>query len=99
MRSRSSVSSGSKAKRKPNIEKKVFRIAELFELGLVFEGKYAKEFFRNEKKSVVSKRLAGICKRATKVHEKVRELRVSPSIQELKIARLAVDSRFHESDI
>ena len=52
------------------IEKKVFTIAKPIELGLVFEGEDAKEFFRNEKNPVVSKKLVGMFKRAKKINEK-----------------------------
>ena len=47
-------------------------MAKSIELGLVLEGEDAKEFFRNEKNPVVSKKLVGMFKRAKKIHEKNR---------------------------
>lgn len=42
---------------------------KLIELGLVFEVEDAKEFFKNEKNPVISKKLVGMFKRAKKIHE------------------------------
>ena len=47
-------------------------MAKPIELGLVLEGEDAKEFFRNEKNPVVSKKLVGMFKRAKKINEKNR---------------------------
>jgi hypothetical protein len=47
-------------------------MAQPIELGLVLEGEDAKEFFRNEKNPVVSKKLVGMFKRAKDIHEKNR---------------------------
>ncbi len=47
-------------------------MAKPIELGLVLEGEDAKEFFRNERNPVVSKKLVGMFKRAKKIHEKNR---------------------------
>ncbi|MFY1112073.1 MAG: hypothetical protein AB3K77_10385 [Methanosarcinaceae archaeon] len=44
-------------------------MAKPIELGLVLEGEDAKEFFRNEKNPVVSKKMVGMFKRAKKIHE------------------------------
>ena len=47
-------------------------MAKPIELGLVLEGEDAKEFLRNEKNPVVSKKLVRMFKRAKKIHEKNR---------------------------
>ena len=47
-------------------------MAKPIELGLVLEGEDAKEFFRNERNPVVSKKLVGMFMRAKKIHEKNR---------------------------
>lgn len=51
------------------IKKKELTMAKPIELGLVLEGEDAKEFFRNEKNPVVSKKMVGMFKRAKKIHE------------------------------
>jgi hypothetical protein len=48
-----------------------YTIAKPIELGPVIE-EDTKEFFRNEKNPVVSKKLVGMFKRAKKIHEKNR---------------------------
>jgi hypothetical protein len=47
-------------------------MAKPIELGLVLEGEDAKEFFRNEKNPIVSKKMVEMFKRAKKIHEKNR---------------------------
>lgn len=47
-------------------------MAKPIELGLVLEGEDAKEFFKNERNPVVSKKLVGMFKRAREINEKNR---------------------------
>lgn len=47
-------------------------MAKPIELGLVLEGEDAKEFFRNEKNPVASKKMVDMFKRAKKINEKNR---------------------------
>lgn len=47
-------------------------MAKPIDLGLVLEGEDAKEFFRNERNPVVSKKLVGMFKHAKEINEKNR---------------------------
>ena len=53
-------------------KRKVITMAKPIELGFVLEGEDAKEFFRNERNPIVSKKLVEMFKRAKKINEQNR---------------------------